>query len=592
MKKISLKLFVMILFAAIFTGCKNDDPVIVPSLTGAEVKGICVIKTEVDEANSLITYYVPTYTPEVEFAKCKLEVNPSNGTLSPESSNVDLSKEEVAIVVNGKDGVNKTYTVKREFANINNVVGAIANKYNGNLAISINKETAGAPVEQVVSIVSAGFNAINLEIKNFSFGEISIGTISAKNIYLYKSDKADNLFISGVAEQTLTIGGQKIEATLDVYGTYEVASETVQLSIAIGGVTGMEIVAEFKGTTYADETDCTPLFISVKGSKVLSQEFKNGSLTYYGDAKNAPEDYADIEFEIKLPKGARYEFETGDKFDFTKKANYFNVFSASGAKKRCNITRENIDMNNATSYNFTEWNETPNEVEGMGYFDPVGWTTPNLAVVMIKSMSGGELYPITGEFPVTPSTNGKEGKCAKIMTLDTKGGLLGGTINSPKVTSGTIYTGTFNFFAAMSDPMLATEFGLAYSGAKPLSLKGWYKYTPGPIYYDVKTEDKTKTDEPSIAVVIYDVTDNIKATLTGVDIYTSPRIIATGMINPPKSSEFKEFNVPITYSREYTPSKGNVYKMAIIISSSKDGAAFKGAPLSTMYVDEIQLVVE
>lgn len=575
----------MMVVAVLFVGCNNDDPA-APSLMGAEVTGVCVVKTEVNEQNSLITYYVPTYTPEAEFAKCKLKVNPSNGTLSPESSNVDLTKEEVTIVVNGNDGSNKSYTVKRDFINVDNVVGAIANKYNGNLSVSINKQ-AGTPVEQVISVLSAGFNAVNLEIKNFMFGEMNIGTISAKNIYLYK-----NVVLSGVATQTLTIGGEEIEVTLNVSGTYDSASDKVKLSIAITGVTGMDIVADFEGFSYADETDFTPLFISVKGSKVLSQVFSGGSLKYYGDAKNAPEDYADITFEIKLPKGARYEIVTGDKFDFTKKVNYFDTFSASGAKKRYSITRENIDINNTTSYNFTDWKTETYDNPGLNHHDPIGWMTPNLAVYMIKAFSSGDLYPFDGEYPVTPNEAGKEGKCAKIMTLDTKGGKIMGSIDTPKVTSGTIYTGEFDFFAAMVNPMLATKFGLPYSGSKPTSLKGWYKYTPGPVYFDVLTEDKTKTDEASISVVLYDVTDNITATLTGLDIYTSPRIIASGMINPSKSSEFKEFNVPITYYREYAPSKGNVYKMAIILSSSKDGAAFKGAPGSTMFVDEIQLVVE
>ena len=78
---------------------------------------------------------------------------------------------------------------------------------------------------------------------------------------------------------------------------------------------------------------------------------------------------------------------------------------------------------------------------------------------------------------------------------------------APKVTTGTLFLG--KFITDASSTLNSTKFGVPYSN-KPVALKGWYKYTPGEIYYLVTKEpydqnchkefvvDENKTDEFAI----------------------------------------------------------------------------------------------
>lgn len=252
-----------------------------------------------------------------------------------------------------------------------------------------------------------------------------------------------------------------------------------------------------------------------------------------------------------------------------------------------------------SDYNFSDWTTTTLEPDDDGnvvspYSGPNGWQDPNMAVALIKTLTTGDLYPYDGVYPVSPIDAGKVGKAAKIVTLDTKGGpMMGGWIQAPKITSGTIFTGVFNPMAAAEDPMLATQFGLPYGGAKLTQLKGWYTYAPGAKYFDyadgIWTETST-VDEPSISVVLYEVSTD-KDFLTGKDIYTSPSIVGMGKINPMNATTFTKFTVDLTYTKEYTP-ETKKYKLAMIMSASRDGDKFKGAPGSTLVVDELTLVTE
>lgn len=320
-------------------------------------------------------------------------------------------------------------------------------------------------------------------------------------------------------------------------------------------------------------------------------------MTYSVDGVYPDADYADVTVEIKLPEGATYKpSAVGGIFDFTKKTQSFIVTAADGkTTKAYNIIRKPLDFVNQKTFNFSDWTLTSNDNPLLNFSDPNGWMTPNFAVNMIKAGSQGVLYPLAGQTPVSPVDGGKEGKGAVLMTLNTTGGtIMDGQVNVPKVTSGTIYTGVFDMFAAMVDPLLATKFGLLYNGAKPTQFKGWYTYTPGAKYFDYNGTVWTEAsvvDQPSVSVILYDVTDDINATISGLDTYTSPRIVAQGMINPAKATAFSEFTVDLTYTKEYTPAT-RIYKLAYIMSASKDGAAFKGAPGSTLVVDELTLVTE
>lgn len=571
---------------------KSDAAIIDPV-----VKGICVMKTTLDEATTTINYEVPTHAREIDMANCEAEFKVSEGAkwAPKEGDKLDFSKPETAVVVTSEDAKTvKTYTFKRVVVEVEDLSPSFVNTYSGKVSVIVDANPAEVSENQKVIINRMGKNMVKLNLKNFAFAGAVIGDILVDSVILY-AGTPNNVVVAN-DKVSIKLGESALEVDVDVEGTFSTDKEEVSLKIGIAGVAGMTISASFEGAAFTDPTATKPIFATISHSKILCQNFdeSTGNLEYYVDGLLAKDVFADVKEDIKLPKGSTMKPTSTEVFDFTQSTVWYTVTSADGSKKKnYSITRKKIDFMSKTTFDFTTWSAPqPESVEPPlnQYSDPDGWQTPNNAVYMIKVFSAGELYPLDGAYPVVAIEEGKVGKAAQLTTLDTKGGLLMGVIDSPKVTSGTVYIGAFNFGAAMSDPLTATEFGLPYNGAKPVSVTGSYKYTPGPVYYDVKVV-KDIVDQPSVSAVLYEVSDNPKATLTGKDIYSSPRIVASGLINPSASGDFSEFSVKLDYKKEYDPTK-KLYKLAIIMSASKDGDKFKGAPQSTLVIDEVTIVTE
>lgn len=188
MKKMNLKLLMMMFVATIFAGCNNDDEPTIGSPTplGIEVQGTCVIKTEVDETNSLITYYVPIYTPISELAKCRLVLDLKDGTLSEESKNIDLTSEEVKIVIEGRE--NKEYTVKRITANVENITPSIVSKYKGEWITTVNgvKDETELKYPPILFVQHTEANTVSMTLDRFAMVDgPTFLNIAVENIYLY-----------------------------------------------------------------------------------------------------------------------------------------------------------------------------------------------------------------------------------------------------------------------------------------------------------------------------------------------------------------------------------------------------------------------
>lgn len=576
--------------------------------TGAElmtpvISGVCVISSQFDAEKGIITYKVPAHALDVDLESVEATFTISDGaswtskegaqgvTKASETQKLTLKKAETTIEVTAENGDKKSYTFKRESVVVEDVSVSLVNTYEGDISVVVGPGTPEKIEDQNVSVIRTGANSVQLTVKNLSFGGASLGDIVIKNVALYKGE--NEIAMSGLDKIKIKIGDNELEVDANLKGVYSITKKSITLNIDIVVDENLSVKVDFEGVPFIDPIATKPLFVSVSHPKILLQNFDdNGSLKFYVNSKYPDEDFADLEFEIKLPEGATYKVTSTPEFDFTQKTQWYTVTAADGATtKNYSIERVPLEFINTTKFDFTEWTKTENEAPNIDMFDPKGWQTPNIAVNMIKATTGGSMYPFDGAFPVNPIDGGKEGKAAEIVTLDTKGGeMWEGGPKVPKVTSGTIYTGAFNILAAMGNPLEATEFGLLYDGAKPTKLTGWYTYTPGSIYYDGTTVTAA-VDEPVMSIILYDVTDDVKATITGVDTYTSERIIGMGKINPAKSEAFREFTVDMVYTKEYTPAT-RVYKLAMILSSSKDGALFKGAPGSRLVVDELNIVTE
>lgn len=221
--------------------------------------------------------------------------------------------------------------------------------------------------------------------------------------------------------------------------------------------------------------------------------------------------------------------------------------------------------------------------------------------------SGNPGFAITGRgstpetFPTYQIDDGRTGKALGLTTRLT--GTFGALVNKP-IAAGNLFLGEFDMTNAVSKPLEATRFGIPFLRI-PVYLRGWYKYTPGPIYYvldetvkpDKLREDPSKTDKFNIYGVLYEVTDDMPI-LNGTNVLAddNPNIVATAIIPDEMrilTEEWTEFNIPFTCREGKTIDPlilaDGGYNIAIVFSSSIDGDFFCGAPGSTLLVDDVEL---
>lgn len=197
------------------------------------------------------------------------------------------------------------------------------------------------------------------------------------------------------------------------------------------------------------------------------------------------------------------------------------------------------------------------------------------------------------EYPTSITDDGKEGKGLKLQTLST--GDLGAMVNMP-IAAGNLFLGTFNSMIAMQKPLEATQFGLPIE-AEPTHLEGYYKFTSGKVFTDGSGKVvPNKKDIADIYAVFYESTP-AEPTLNGVNILASSNIISIARIeNPGEPTDYTSFSIPFKVKPGKTVDanklKNNQYNLAVVFSSSRDGAYFSGSVGSTLYVDQVKVITK
>jgi hypothetical protein len=222
----------------------------------------------------------------------------------------------------------------------------------------------------------------------------------------------------------------------------------------------------------------------------------------------------------------------------------------------------------------------------------VDWGSGNPGV-MITLMASN---PKPTDYPTSQADDGVEGKCAKLTTVST--GALGVMFHSP-IAAGNIFLGTFSI--DMEDKAKSTHFGIPFFNTKPLSLTGYYKYKAGPTVTDKNMKPVSGAkDDFALYAVVFEVTKDVPY-LDGTDTdrssTKSPNIVLKAELTDRKETdEWTKFTIP------FEPMNGKTfdinkmiqgkYSIAIVASSSKDGATFQGAVGSTLYLDEFHINYE
>lgn len=199
------------------------------------------------------------------------------------------------------------------------------------------------------------------------------------------------------------------------------------------------------------------------------------------------------------------------------------------------------------------------------------------------------------EYPTTPLAEGYQGNGVKLVTRNT--GPIAQAVNK-RIAAGNLFLGTFDPTNALTDAMRATHFGVKFD-KKPLSFSGWYKYQPGEKF---QNQDGSivegKLDVGTIYAILYRNTDEsgLPVTLYGDNVQTSPYIVAKAIVPQIETTdEWTYFTVDFNYHGQeidYQLLAEFGYNLAIVCSSSTDGAYFQGAVGSTLCVDELKINCE
>ena len=214
------------------------------------------------------------------------------------------------------------------------------------------------------------------------------------------------------------------------------------------------------------------------------------------------------------------------------------------------------------------------------------WATANAGF----SMSGQGKTP--ADFPTSVDSAGVRGNCVKLTTRST--GMFGKTMGMP-IAPGNIFIGEFLTANATKKPLEATRFGLAIVPSKPVSLTGYYKYTPGEVFTNKAMEEIPGCiDTCAIYSVLYEIDPGNFESLDGSNVLSSDRIVLVAQLeNPGAVSEWTGFEIPYQEFGENIFDRKKLengeYAITIVASSSKGGEVFEGAVGSTLHIDELKI---
>lgn len=296
-----------------------------------------------------------------------------------------------------------------------------------------------------------------------------------------------------------------------------------------------------------------------------------------------------------LTPGATIEPESGSTQDFSSPVRY-TVTSEDGQWHRTysiSIEEEKV-QEIPTTFHFED-----TRIEN-GYY--VFYETSENQELTWASGNGGFRLAINNadasEYPTTVEEAGYSGKCAKLVTRTT--GSLGAMVGMP-IAAGNLFIGKFNLSNALSNPLKATQLGTTFYH-KPLKIKGYYKYTPGDKFY-ANGSYTNQVDKFDIYAIFYENKDEngesvmLDGTLPVLN-YENSNLVALAQFNDTQVyNSWQSFEISFDYDRfqktvDTDRLNAGEYNISIVISSSKDGATFEGAPGSTLWIDELNIIYE
>ena len=462
--------------------------------------------------------------------------------------------------------------------------------YLGDLDIMLGSVEVGKDVPQKIYITTTGDDVMKMELKNFSFDGLSLGDIVVENIKVVVADGKSSF--TGAQKIKLVIG----ECDVNVVGFIQ--DGKCDMDIAVKTSVG-DVKVDFVGTKMDADKSSEALItaFTIDSPLVIKAPVIDGkTIQIIFSSTATSEQVKTLVPTIVISKDATITPASGVAMDFTNPVVY-TVISQDGITKN-NYT---VSLEKSGKYNFEEW-VGEGDGSNLDYQMPLAWATSNPGVILISA-----IFPhLYAGGPIVKEGVGAVSKGVVITTANTTGAAATIFPAIPNITSGSLFKGVF--IVDMANTLKSTKFGDPCL-KKPLSVKGVFKYTAGEEYRHcadpanashIAVVDASKKDQCAMSAVLYEVTsfyenennDEKKYSehLTGVNIFTSDKIVAIAQQFSSDTADFTNFELVMDYKKEYDSSKK--YRLAIIFSSSKDGDKFSGASNSTLTIDEVEIVSE
>lgn len=299
-----------------------------------------------------------------------------------------------------------------------------------------------------------------------------------------------------------------------------------------------------------------------------------GQFAYLSGACNLEEITSPVQFRYKKKADAEWTTveavqEEGSKnysakvapLDFGTEYEYY-ILCGDKAGETCTFTTESyVEISNL---NFDTWTQNgknwyPNADASNSY-----WATGNEGVTTLGDSNS---IPVEG-------SEANNGKAAKLKTVSVA--LVG-------YAAGNLLIG--NYSTNLNDMASSVQFGRNYSGARPVKLTGYYKYTPG-------TSMNKNGKIPSDRTLTVDECDIYVKLWSGDVVIAESHFVTNQTV-----SEYTQFELPI----EYTDMTKRPDKITIVATSSRYGGEFEGSGMlntkvvgqvaegSTLWVDDFEL---
>ncbi|MDE5553560.1 MAG: PCMD domain-containing protein [Muribaculaceae bacterium] len=183
-------------------------------------------------------------------------------------------------------------------------------------------------------------------------------------------------------------------------------------------------------------------------------------------------------------------------------------------------------------------------------------------------------------FPTRPTTDANSGKQAAMLVTR-----LTGQLDRP-IAAGNLFIGQFD--SSLREPRESTMFGLPFTG-EPDRIKGKYRYRSGG-----PTLLTGERDACRIQAVLYR-TDTGEKHLNGFTIRTSPSVVARAEMttsDDTPGTSYADFNLKFVYEAEIDPAAmaRGCYNLAVIFTASRNGDTYDGAPESTLWIDDVEII--